>query len=119
MTIGEQLKKLRYKYDLSQEEMSAGLISEEYYSGIEDDKRNININTLLEILRRNDITIYEFFSAFDEQAVEEREVQNQIEMASLTGDVQALDELLGLDEVKHNTVQRLELELVRAEKMGG
>lgn len=119
MTIGEELKRLRYKYDLSQEEMSAGVISEEYYSAIEEDKRNVNINTLLEILRRNGITIYEFFSAFDAKAVRAKEIQSQVEMAILTGNVQALDKLLELDEVKRNTVQRLELQLVRSEKMGG
>lgn len=118
MAIGEELKKLRYKYDLSQEEMSAGVISGEYYSTIEEDKRNVNINTLLEILRRNGITIYEFFSAFDAKAVRSKEIHSRIEMAILTGNVQALDELLELDEVKRNTVQRLELQLVRSEEMG-
>ena len=43
MTIGEQLKKTRNMLELTQLQMSAGIITESFYSKVERDKSKIEI----------------------------------------------------------------------------
>ncbi|WP_173005101.1 helix-turn-helix domain-containing protein, partial [Lactobacillus helveticus] len=50
MTIGQQLKKTRLLFGLTQEEMSAGIVSKSFYSRVERDKNAITINKLIAML---------------------------------------------------------------------
>lgn len=118
-TIGKELKKIRTIYGLNQREMSAGVLKPTYYGLIEQGIRSISIDDLLEILKRNGISIYEFFSAFDQKEVQRRNLENRIQMACLTGDEAQIDALLELDEIKAASLQSLQLQLVKAEISGG
>ncbi len=53
MTIGEQLKKTRNTLQLTQKQMSEGIISESFYSRVECDKSRINIIDLIKILNKH------------------------------------------------------------------
>ncbi|MGQ5709754.1 helix-turn-helix domain-containing protein [Lactobacillus sp. PSON] len=118
-TIGKELKKIRLTYGLTQREMSADVLDPTYYGIIERDDRRISIKDLLEILNRNGISIYEFFSDFDKKAVKQYRLKNRIQMACLTRDKAKIDNLLKLDEIKANELQTLQLNLVKAEISGG
>lgn len=118
-TIGKELKKIRTTYGLTQREMSAGVLKPTYYGLIEQGLRKISINDLLEILKRNGISIYEFFGAFDQKEVQQRHFENQIQMACLTGDEEQIETLLKLDKIKANRLQSLQLQLIKAEISGG
>ncbi|TSO25404.1 helix-turn-helix transcriptional regulator [Lactobacillus sp. LL6] len=118
-TIGKELKKIRITYGLTQRKMSAGVLKPTYYGIIERGDRQISIKDLLEILKRNGISIYEFFSVFDKKAVKQYRLKNRLQMACLTKDKIEIDDLLKLDEIKANELQTLQLKLVKAEILGG
>lgn len=62
MTIGEQLKKTRNTLQLTQKQMSEGIISESFYSRVECDKSRINIIDLIKILNKHQISLYDFLN---------------------------------------------------------
>lgn len=65
MTIGEQLKRTRKTLGITQAQMCEGAISEAYYSRVERNINSIRINDLINILKHNDISIYDFFHSMD------------------------------------------------------
>lgn len=119
MTIGKELKKIRLTYGLTQREMSAGVLKPTYYGLIERGERQIGIKDLFEILKRNGISIYEFFGDFDKEAVKQRQLENRIQMACLTEDKHQIDALLKLKKIKADKLKNLQLQLVKAEISGG
>lgn len=78
MTIGQQLKKSRLLFGLTQEEMSAGIVSESFYSRVERDKNAITINKLIAMLNANNISLNDFFKTFDNDGMPELKLQRQI-----------------------------------------
>lgn len=118
-TVGKELKKIRKMYGLSQAEMSAGVVTLPYYGGVERGTKKISIDSLLKILEKNGISIYEFFGAFDPKETHRRNLENRIQMAYLSGDIDELDSLLALDEIQADSLQSLQLQLVRSEISGG
>ena len=78
MTIGQQLKKTRLLFGLTQEEMSAGIVSESFYSRVERDKNAITINKLIAMLNANNISLNDFFKIFDNEGMPELKLQRQI-----------------------------------------
>lgn len=118
-TIEKELKKVRKTYGLTQREMSAGVLKPSYYGLIERGVRQISIKDLLELLKQNGISIYEFFSVFDERTVKQRKLENRIQMAYLTRNEDEIDDLLELKKIKANKLQKLQLQLVKAEISGG
>ena len=53
MKIGTQLKNTRLLLGLTQEQFSAGIVTESYYSRVESNKNNISMDSLLKILNYN------------------------------------------------------------------
>ena len=66
MTIGERLKEIRDSLNLTQAEMCAGVVTESFYSRVENGKSEINIDDLLAILKQNHVSVRDFFSVFDQ-----------------------------------------------------
>lgn len=67
MTIGQQLKKFRLLLGLSQADMAAGIVTASFYSKVERDQSEIVIDKLVEILNTHNISLYDFFEAFDKE----------------------------------------------------
>lgn len=65
MDIGNQLKNTRVLLGLTQEEFSAGVVTESFYSRVENNKSNISMNDLLKILNYHHISLYNFFATAD------------------------------------------------------
>ncbi len=61
MTIGEQLKRERILLGITQRQMCAGIITESFYSRVENNKNEINIDDLIKILNKQHISFYDFF----------------------------------------------------------
>ena len=61
MKIGTQLKTTRLLLGLTQEQFSAGIVTESYYSRVESNKSNISMDSLLKILNYNQVSLYDFF----------------------------------------------------------
>lgn len=118
-TIGKELKIIRLTYGLTQREMSAGVVEPTYYGLIERGDRQIGIKDLLEILKRNGISIYEFFNTFDKKAVKERRLENRIQMACLTQNKAQITNLLKLNKIKADKLQSQQLKLVKEKISGG
>lgn len=66
MTIGEQLREIRDSLNLTQTQMCAGVVTESFYSRVENGKNEINIDDLLAILKQNHVSVRDFFSVFDQ-----------------------------------------------------
>lgn len=66
VTIGEQLHKTRMFLGITQEEMTKGIIATSFYSRVERDKVDININDLILILNENHVSLRDFFEKFDD-----------------------------------------------------
>lgn len=64
--IGEQLRKTRMFLGITQEEMTKGIIATSFYSRVERDKVDININDLILILNENHVSLRDFFDKFDD-----------------------------------------------------
>lgn len=67
MTIGQQLKKFRLLLGLSQADMAAEIVTASFYSKVERDQSEIIIDKLVEILNAHNISLNEFFEAFDKE----------------------------------------------------
>lgn len=65
MTIGNQLRKTRILIGLTQKQMSDGIMSEPFYSRIENDRDEINICDLIKILNKAQVSMYDFFQPFE------------------------------------------------------
>ena len=62
MKIGEALKEERLKLGLSIRKMAEGIIDPTFYSGVEQENRNIGSEALVKILFAHEINIDEFFN---------------------------------------------------------
>ena len=60
MTIGEQLREIRDSLNLTQTQMCAGVVTESFYSRVENGKSEINIDDLLAILKQNHVSVRDF-----------------------------------------------------------
>lgn len=65
MNIGNQLKNFRILLDLTQEQFSAGVVTESFYSRVESNKNNISMKDLLAVLNYHHISLYDFFASVD------------------------------------------------------
>ena len=90
MTIGEQLKKTRNTLQLTQKQMSEGIISESFYSRVECDKSRINIIDLIKILNKHQISLYDFFEPFDEHVFYKENIHCKIVSAFNSHNVKEL-----------------------------
>lgn len=65
VTVGQQLRKTRMFLGITQEEMTKGIVATSFYSRVERDKVDININDLILILNQNHVSLRDFFEKFD------------------------------------------------------
>lgn len=66
VTVGQQLRKTRMFLGITQEEMAKGIVATSFYSRVECDKVDININDLILILNENHVSLRDFFEKFDD-----------------------------------------------------
>lgn len=60
MDIGNRLKNTRVFLGLTQEQFSAGIVTESFYSRVENNKSKISMNDLLNILNYHHVSLYDF-----------------------------------------------------------
>lgn len=65
MNIGKQLKNFRILLGLTQEQFSAGIMTESFYSRVENNKTSISMKNLLAILNYHHIALRDFFDSVD------------------------------------------------------
>lgn len=65
MDIGNRLKNTRVFLGLTQEQFSAGIVTESFYSRVENNKSKISMNDLLNILNYHHVSLYDFFVSDD------------------------------------------------------
>lgn len=66
VTVGQQLRKTRMFLGITQEEMAKGIVATSFYSRVERDKVDININDLILILNENHVSLRDFFEKFND-----------------------------------------------------
>lgn len=115
MKIGTQLKRIRNLYGLTQTEMSAGVITEPFYSRVERGVSEMKVEDLLAVLEHNNISLYDFFEVFDDDMINQFGLHNQIIEAVVLRDLKTLKKLAKQDCAHGNTKLQLELQLVIAE----
>ena len=64
ITVGEKLQLMRLSLGLNQTEMTNKVISRSFYSRVENNKSNVNIEDLLAILNIQGIPVIDFFADF-------------------------------------------------------
>ena len=85
MKIGNRLKNIRKFLGLTQLEFSGNIVTESFYSRVENGKSDISISKLIELLNYNHISLYEFFEpAF------QGNIEQQIILAFLDKDSERL-----------------------------
>lgn len=72
MKIGTQLKTTRLLLGLTQEQFSAGIVTESYYSRVESNKSNISMDSLLKILNYNQVSLYDFFEPIVSEYIDQK-----------------------------------------------
>ena len=115
MKIGTQLKKIRNLYGLTQMQMSAGVVTEPFYSRVERGISEIKVEDLLRLLEQNQISLYDFFEVFDDSTIKQEILHNQVIDAVVLRDLQTLKKIIKQDEIHKNSKLQLELQLVIAE----
>lgn len=65
MTVGELLKEYRIKQNKNQQEFSAGIVSQSYYSKVEKNIHRITVDDLLLLLTHNAIPVKNFFEKLE------------------------------------------------------
>lgn len=108
MTIGEQLKKTRLLLGITQEQMAAGIITEAHYSRVERDINEINAASLIKMLNKWHVSLYDFFLPFDIAPIDK-----EIHSAFINHDMDKLNEL-SKDQRVDKEYYRFELRLIKA-----
>lgn len=78
MTIGEQLKKTRNMLELTQLQMSAGIITGSFYSRVERGQSKINVIDLVKILNSHKVSLYDFFEPFEKDNFSKKTIDYKI-----------------------------------------
>lgn len=113
MTIGYQLRKIRQFLNLTQSQMCAGIISESFYSKVEHDKSDLSFDKLLAILKAHNISLYDFFEAFDEENLPKVKLRKQIYTAFNNRNINQLKRIKkSLN--KRDTIEILKINLMLA-----
>ncbi|MGQ5709171.1 helix-turn-helix domain-containing protein [Lactobacillus sp. PSON] len=96
MTIGEALKSLRLENGLTQKEMTGGLVSESFYSKVENGIHKIDADLLIDILSLHNFDIVDFFAKLAHQKRESKpsfELLSRIIFAQNKKDIKELDRI--------------------------
>lgn len=116
MTIGEALKQLRLHAGLTQNQMTAGLMSESFYSKVERDVHKIDANLLIELLTMHHFNVVSLFTRMSNQDMRIEpnfDLMNQISFAQNRKDLKTLDKIraeVENDKVKSNFWLQFRLE---------
>ena len=108
MDIGNQLKNTRVLLGLTQEQFSAGIVTESFYSRVENNKSNISMNALLGILNYHHVSLRDFFAKEDI-----KHQKKQIMQAFIDRDVKKLNQYFSSSELTGSKYQ-LEFKLMFA-----
>lgn len=87
MDIGNRLKNTRVFLRLTQEQFSAGIVTESFYSRVENNKSKISMNDLLNILNYHHVSLYDFFVSDDIKYI-----KNNIMQVFIDGNINKLQE---------------------------
>lgn len=112
MIIGEQLKKTRNMLELTQLQMSAGIITESFYSKVERDKSKIDIVDLVKILNYHKVSLYDFFETFEKENFSQKTIDFKIYSAFESRDMEELENIE--KKVSHNSTAFLQIKLMIA-----
>lgn len=108
MDIGNQLKNTRVLLGLTQEQFSAGIVTESFYSRVENNKSNISMNALLGILNYHHVSLRDLFAKEDI-----KHQKKQIMQAFIDRDVKKLNQYFSSSELTGSKYQ-LEFKLMFA-----
>lgn len=93
--------------------MCAGIISESFYSKVEHDKSDLSFDKLLAILKAHNISLYDFFEAFDEENLPKVKLRKQIYTAFNNPNINQLKRIKkSLN--KRDTIEILKINLMLA-----
>ena len=76
MTVGEALKQIRLQAGLTQTQMTAGVVSESFYSKVERGVHAIDVQTLINILSAHHMDVVHFFSLLNYQNLKPSPILN-------------------------------------------
>ncbi|BDR57142.1 helix-turn-helix domain-containing protein [Xylocopilactobacillus apis] len=79
MTIGELLKQYRISKLRTQKEWANGVVSPSYYAKVEKNQHRITAEDLVEILRKNNVSIIDFFKEYNYQDQKHHDIKTKID----------------------------------------
>ena len=91
--IGAHLKEVRKSLHFSQEQMTEGILDRSFYSRVENDCSEINVNDLVKLLHYHRIPVADFLRGFGTTSTDIEILQNRITTAYLNEDVVTLQDL--------------------------
>lgn len=72
--IGMRLKNTRKFLGLTQSQFSAGIVTESFYSRVENGRSNISMSKLIELLNYHQVSLYDFFEPAFEGDIEQQAI---------------------------------------------
>lgn len=93
MKIGTQLKTTRLLLGLTQEQFSAGIVTESYYSRVESNKSNISMDSLLKILNYNQVSLYDFFEPIISEDIDQELILGDCQFFCVNKSFRLIDSL--------------------------
>lgn len=91
--IGTHLKEVRKSLHFSQEQMTEGILDRSFYSRVENDCSEINVNILIKLLHYHRIPVTDFLRGFGTTSTDIEILQNRITKTYLNKDVVTLQDL--------------------------
>lgn len=88
--IGAHLKDTRKSLHFSQQQMTEGMLDRSFYSRVENDCSEINVNDLIKLLHHHQISVVNFLQGFGMTSTDIEILQNRITTAYLNKDVTTL-----------------------------
>lgn len=94
MLVGDELKKLRQKNNLTQREMVAGVMDHSAYARVEANKSKISSENFIKIFQKNNFSIVDFMKNFGDTSLKNKTYQDQVMWTYLRKDIAALEKLM-------------------------
>lgn len=94
MLVGDELKELRQKNNLTQREMVAGVMDHSAYARVEANKSKISSENFIQIFQKNNFSIIDFMKNFGDTSLKNKTYQDQVMLAYLRKDIAALEKLV-------------------------
>ncbi|WP_265488950.1 helix-turn-helix domain-containing protein [Lactobacillus sp. PV034] len=100
MKIGVRLKNIRKFLGLTQLQFSAGVVTESFYSRVENGRSNISMSKLIELLNYHHVSLYDFFEPAFKGNIEQQAV-----LAFLDRDVKRLEHYQPINDKQETAIQ--------------